>query len=494
MSSVAVTKVENINLPLPEDLSPCEMYPEYPFANYTLSKRNDVYSMVRRCLFEYGCDGENFGSHGWNPLGGWIKKGDRVFVLTNFVKHREAFESSDRFNAKCTHGSVIRAVIDYAVIATGRPDLVSFGNAPLQSCDYERVTLETGASSISRFYRDSVGVDIGPHDLRLLKSKWTAFGFMLDVKKEPLDDAVMFDLGTHSLLDEFYKDIRNEVQVRVGDYPVSETMSFHGKNKHIYTLNKRILEADVIISIPKLKTHEKVGVTCALKGTVGSIGKKECLAHHRRGASDIGGDEYPSSQPFRDLASYMAEKASEQGTDLRSNLYRMASRILSRAMRVGRTGIMFGAWHGNDTAWRMSLDIARILRYGRSDGTLSEMPVRSHLALVDGIIAGEGEGPIYPTPRRTGALIFGPDVCAVDAVCAYVMGFDPRKVKLIYNSFSCPSYPMTNERISDICILFNGESISINKLMDLFSPPFIPPKGWKRKIEAEKISFKTNIQ
>ena len=54
----------------------------------------------------------------------------------------------------------------------------------------------------------------------------------------------------------------------MGDYAPEETLSFHSTGKHIYTIHCDALEADVVISVPKLKTHEKVGITCAIKGTV----------------------------------------------------------------------------------------------------------------------------------------------------------------------------------------------------------------------------------
>jgi hypothetical protein len=114
-------------------------FPEYPFGRTKLSSANEVYGLVRQCLRDFGCDEEYFGTSRWNPLGTWIQKGQRVVVLPNFVVHRRPGTSLERFSAKCTHSSVLRAVMDYAMIATGDPALVSFGNAPLQGCDHERV-------------------------------------------------------------------------------------------------------------------------------------------------------------------------------------------------------------------------------------------------------------------------------------------------------------------------------------------------------------------
>ena len=51
------------------------------------------------------------------------------------------------FYAKCTHGSVLRAILDYVLLAL-EEGTVRFGNAPVQSCNWERVLEETGAEGL----------------------------------------------------------------------------------------------------------------------------------------------------------------------------------------------------------------------------------------------------------------------------------------------------------------------------------------------------------
>ena len=54
------------------------------------------------------------------------------------------------------------------------------------------------------------------------------------------------------------------------------------------------------------------------------------------------------------------------------------------------------------------------------------------LNIVDGILAMEGDGPSFGTPREIGKIIAGKDGMAVDAVCARLIGFEsPRAIKLI---------------------------------------------------------------
>ena len=48
-----------------------------------------------------------------------------------------------------------------------------------------------------------------------------------------------------------------------------------------------------------------------------------------------------------------------------------------------------------------------------------------HLALVDGIVGMEGDGPIFGDPRSSGVVVMGTDCVAVDATCCRIMGIDP---------------------------------------------------------------------
>jgi len=54
--------------------------------------------------------------------------------------------------------------------------------------------------------------------------------------------------------------------------------------------------------------------------------------------------------------------------------------------------------------------------------------VRPHLAIIDGIVGMEGDGPIMGTPKRANVLVMGTNLPAVDATAARLMGFDPRRI------------------------------------------------------------------
>jgi uncharacterized protein (DUF362 family) len=54
--------------------------------------------------------------------------------------------------------------------------------------------------------------------------------------------------------------------------------------------------------------------------------------------------------------------------------------------------------------------------------------IRPGLAIVDGIVGMEGDGPIMGTPRPVGCVLMGTDPVAVDATCARVMGLRPERI------------------------------------------------------------------
>lgn len=54
--------------------------------------------------------------------------------------------------------------------------------------------------------------------------------------------------------------------------------------------------------------------------------------------------------------------------------------------------------------------------------------VRADLAIIDGIVGMEGDGPIMGTAKAAGALVLGRNLAAVDATAARIMGVEPLSV------------------------------------------------------------------
>ena len=104
---------------------------------------------------------------------------------------------------------------------------------------------------------------------------------------------VEVELGQDSLLAALQPEGGAVPAFRVSDYNPGMTEQYHSATSHRYVVSKEVLESDVIVCVPKLKTHEKVGVTCGLKGFVGIVGSKDCLAHHRFGGPESRGRRVP---------------------------------------------------------------------------------------------------------------------------------------------------------------------------------------------------------
>jgi uncharacterized protein (DUF362 family) len=476
--AVDVLSRNGVRYPAPDaGFSPDEAFPEFGGGALS-SEPNPVYAMVRDLLAQAGLDADRHGRAEWNPLGDLIAPGSSVFVLCNFVYHRRPNESAEDFDGKCIHGSVLRALIDYALIAVGPGGRVRFGNAPLQSCDWKAVQHDTGADAVARYYAER-SLPVEARDLRLfVTARGGAGGMQMLERRDPAAVAEI-DLADESLLAELDPE-RGDARFRVSDYDPARTESCHRGGSHRYLVHREVLDSDVVISLPKLKTHEKVGITCGLKGFVGAVGHKDCLAHHRFGSPDVGGDEYPSALRLLRPLSAFHDAVYRRPPD--APLQRLATgvdRLLRTAVR--RAGaITTGAWHGNDTAWRMALDLARILRYADREGVLRDRPQRSHLSLIDGIVAGEAEGPLDPRALRAGTLVFGSDVAAADRVACRLMGYDPATIPLIREAFRGGVRPVSDVAPgASIACRVDGREVAEPALEPVAGRRFAPPAGWR---------------
>jgi uncharacterized protein (DUF362 family) len=123
------------------------------------------------------------------------------------------------------------------------------------------------------------------------------------------------------------------------------------KLEHLY-LSQTVATADVLISLPKLKTHHWAVATLSLKNLFGTL-----------------------------------------------------------------PGICYG-WPKNELHWR-GIDNSIV------DIALTRTP---DLAIVDGIVGMEGDGPLNGTPVHTAVLVMGSDLVAVDATCCRLMELDPARV------------------------------------------------------------------
>jgi uncharacterized protein (DUF362 family) len=133
---------------------------------------------------------------------------------------------------------------------------------------------------------------------------------------------------------------------------------------------RSIAEADLVVSMPKLKTHHWVGFTASMKNLYGTL-----------------------------------------------------------------PGIAYG-WPKN------------VLHYAGIPQTVFDLnaTLTKTLAIIDGIVCMEGDGPIMGSPKRLGLVLMGSNLTALDATVARIMGLEPGRVS--YLSLAEDRLgPIANDRI-----------------------------------------------
>ena len=80
---------------------------------------------------------------------------------------------------------------------------------------------------------------------------------------------------------------------------------------------------------------------------------------------------------------------------------------------------------------------------------------KRYLTIIDGIIGGEGNGPIDVDPVASGVLLLSTDPVAADAVAARLMGFDPRKIPIIARAAQLADYRLGAASLDEIEVVSN---------------------------------------
>jgi len=430
--------------------------------------------LVQRLFAEAGFDAEHLGHETWSPLSALIRPGNRILIKPNLVSDRN--QAASGMDCLVTHSQVLRAVLEYALLA--QPGQVVIGDAPIQGCDFEQLMHTTGYAALRSDY-----------DRRALPVKWADFrrtilvntstGRQRLTERRGLDEYILFDLGTNSLLEPISGDAE---RFRVTMYDPKMMRQTHCPGVHQYLIAREAIEADVVINLPKLKTHKKAGITGALKNLVGINGHKDYLPHHRKGGSTSGGDCYVGGSQFKGWAEDLLDAANRREGRASHLFWRGAQACLALARMAGADSNIEGSWYGNDTVWRMCLDLNRILMYGRPDGTLASAPQRHMLHITDAIIAGEGEGPLAPHPRPIGILTCSLNPVAADYAHAWIMGLDWNKIPIVREGFTAFPFPIT--RFSPEDVVLQMDRLSHQQPWKNWGiPAFTPPQGWRGHCE-----------
>jgi uncharacterized protein (DUF362 family) len=440
--------------------APCTAYPELATLwgnDVRTGPPNPAYAGVRGALRALGLDEANFGTASWNPLGDLVHRGGKIVLKPNFIRHWNPL-ASEGVVCVITHGAVLRAIADYAWIACGSEGSVAIAEAPQMDCDWDRIREIVGLDElVAEFAR--VGRSLEVIDLRR-EAVTFEDGIVVSRVTLPGDPAGyrVVELERKSFFEGSGLD---PDRMRGADYDPGPTSLHHREGRNDYLLSETVLSADLVVNLPKIKTHKKTGVTLSQKNLVGINGDKNWLPHHCVGSAHEGGDEFPEPRlidRLRSRATEWARPRLQAGRGL--GLFRLARRA-EKAAR-GDDFIRAGNWYGNRTTWRMCLDLNRCFLYSDAKGLHLDAaaPVRKSLHLLDGIIAGEDGGPLAPRARPLGAIIASTDPVAADLVAVRLMGFDEQQLPILREAVHETECPVTAVRAADDVEVFEVDTRS----------------------------------
>ena len=426
------------------------------------------------------------GYTGSNPLGDVIQPGDSVVLKPNLIRESH-LERTDEWQQVITHGAVIRAVAELAADALQGSGRIVIADGPQTDSDYDLISARLGLQTIVEDLRRG-GITVEAYDLR--RDRWFQKGDVIYKRVRLPGDPEGYttvELGAASefagspLSGRFYG----------ADYDSGETATFHNHRRHAYVLCRTVMEADVVINLPKLKTHKKTGVTLSLKNMVGINGYRNCLPHFTVGTPDNGGDEFPSGGA-RAQVETQAISAFKKTVSFVGGSGGAWARVVKRAGKTifgdSAKVVRSGNWFGNDTTWRMAVDLNKALFYFNSKGLPRRKALR-YLTIVDGIIAGEGDGPMSPDARPAGLIVAGGNPLAVDTVCTLLMGFDYHKINIVSEPWKIEQYPLAPFCPDSVRCFSNVPEWtgSLHQISEAPHLTFRPHFGWAGHVERMAV-------
>jgi uncharacterized protein (DUF362 family) len=389
--------------------------------------------------------------------------GKKLLIKPNWVRH--SLRPMDDI-CLVTHNNFILAVLE--ILLETKPQSIIIGDAPIQGCNWERMIPGSFSNQINTFSRKYC-TPISLNDFR--RTVFCSISGNFKNNLRDISNFIFFDLGNKS----FLEPITTKKSIfRVTDYNPDRLAESHLKGKHLYCIAKEVFDADYIIALPKAKTHQKTGITNALKLMVGINGDKDYLPHHRVGGTGLGGDCYPGKSSFMRLSEFVLDQANMRINNFMYHPLKFLSKVLWKMSITTAEHSLAAAWYGNDTTWRMVMDLNVIVKFGKIDSTIDEKPQRSIIYICDGIIGGQGDGPLNPDPLPLGIIMLSENPALMDKALAEMMGFNPKSIPLI----------VAGEQFllkEDSEIIINGMKESWDALSNL-KILTIPPPGWVKHL------------
>ena len=370
---------------------------------------------------------------------------------------------------------------------------ITVGDCPLQRADWVLLCEQSGLAPTMVELAGRYGSRVAFRDLRRDVYAYRD-GRLVPIQGASNGDPLGYvevKLGSCSHLDEISDDAD---RFAIHDHDRQKTRDNHRKGDHRYFIGRSFLDADLVINLPKWKTHSKAGLTGALKNLVGINGDKAYLPHFSKGAPKWGGDEYWDRGRF----TYWTQNTLRdflRGTPWAYRMVRppwLVYKALRSALIGGHDGapadfyVGGGSWYGNHTIWRMIYDLNMVLQRVDREGVLQRDAQRHYYCIVDGLICGEGDGPLFPQPRALDWLVCGDDPFAIDATLAWFMGFDAARMPILERRADYLGVRGWGQfTLDELPVSVDGDSRPLTSWA--IRHDFIPPPGWVAHVERPAV-------
>mgnify|MGYP001569371018 CR=1 FL=1 len=412
----------------------------------------------------------------------------RILIKPNWVMHE--VEPAYPIAALVTDARLIEATVRAAMRLFPDVECVTVGDCLEQRADWPLLCRQSGLAPRMVALGQEFGPRVEFRDLR--KDVFTAAGETLvaDTQAVHGDPAGYCEVQLRG--ESHLEPIAGQAdRFSIHDHDTAVTRGGHRPGDHRYLVCQSVLDADLVINLPKWKAHSKSGLTGALKNLVGINGDKSYLPHFRRGSPRWGGDEYSDEGRWlywvQNNLYHLVRGTAAYG------LLRPGWRVVKQVNNAVRRRrhrpaalpadfyVVGGSWYGNQTLWRMIYDLNLVLQRTGRDGRLRAEPQREIVTLVDGMVAGEGDGPLKATPRRTDMLFAGRDPFAIDTTLAWMMGFDPGAIPMLARRREYLGGEWGDFDLAALTVSIDGE---VRPLADTaINFQFAPAPGWLGHIE-----------
>ena len=465
---------------------PPEYYPEYE--GREIQPENGIYPAVRQVLFQAGLDEDRFGTPEWNPLGAIIDPGMTVFIKPNTVRHYHV--GGGDVLSIINHASVLRPVLDYVIKALKGEGRIIIGDSQVIFGRFDEAYEAAQIDQLLEWIRQQTNIEIECFDLRLVQGarSWL-FGRWAREKIEKDPRGYRFvDLGDKSCFNGV-----DPKRLRIAIASYKNMIKHHSNGKHEYLFPQSVLDSDVIINIPKLKTHRRTAVTLAIKNFMGIPAWKDTLPHFITGSVKEGGDQYINPSVRKRMVLRLHDRIQSTPFVLVKFAFATMKRIVwdTRKIVPFKDNVSEAMWYGNDTLWRTLLDLNRGVLYADREGVIQETQQRRYFTIMDGFIAGEKDGPVAVDPIPAGVVMAAYNPVAMDLVASSLMGFDVKRIPMIWNTFggrdglNGAAPPMFEGDESQITVNVGEEILSYDQFLEGHNLKFEPHPTWKGHIERE---------